>query len=172
MASRRFAYNSFLLFKFQLSILAPDHGRETEVNHPGWPRKSTRWTADELVGRKKKWLVGISGGVAAYKTPILVRRLRDAGAEVRVIMTAGAEALYFAADPAGGQRSSGCIPTCWMPRPEAGMGHIELARWADGIIIAPATAPSDRAAGARFRPMICLPPWCWPPKRRSGWPRR
>ena len=87
----------------------------------------------------KKWLVGISGGVAAYKTPILVRRLRDAGAEVRVVMTAGAEAFI---SPLTLQAVSGHrVHTDLLDaEAEAGMGHIELARWADGIIIAPATA--------------------------------
>ncbi len=40
----------------------------------------------------KRWIVGVSGGIAAYKTPTLVRRMRDAGAEVQVVMTAGARA--------------------------------------------------------------------------------
>ncbi len=87
----------------------------------------------------KNWLVGISGGVAAYKTPILVRRLRDAGAEVRVVMTAGAEAFI---SPLTLQAVSGHrVHTDLLDaEAEAGMGHIELARWADGIIVAPATA--------------------------------
>ncbi len=87
----------------------------------------------------KKWLVGISGGVAAYKTPALIRRLRDAGADVRVVMTAGAETFItpLTLQAVSGHRVHSDLLDA---DAEAGMGHIELARWADGIIIAPATA--------------------------------
>jgi len=87
----------------------------------------------------KKVLVGVTGGIAAYKTPELVRRLRDAGAEVRVVMSAGAEAfitpLTLQAVSAHRVRTHLLDPDA-----EAGMGHIELARWADEILVAPATA--------------------------------
>jgi phosphopantothenoylcysteine decarboxylase/phosphopantothenate--cysteine ligase len=84
-------------------------------------------------------LLGVTGGIAAYKSAELVRRLRDAGADVRVVMTRGAQAfvtpLTFQA--VSGQR----VHTQLLDEEaEAGMGHIELARWADRIIIAPATA--------------------------------
>ena len=84
-------------------------------------------------------LIGVSGGIAAYKTPDVVRRLRDQGANVRVAMTAGARAFV---QPLTFQAVSGqpvhhdLLDT----EAEAAMGHIELARWADEILIAPASA--------------------------------
>ncbi|NBB70262.1 MAG: bifunctional phosphopantothenoylcysteine decarboxylase/phosphopantothenate--cysteine ligase CoaBC [Alphaproteobacteria bacterium] len=87
----------------------------------------------------KKVLVGVTGGIAAYKAPELVRRLRDAGSQVRVVMTAGAEAFIT---PLTLQAVSGHRVRQHLldPEAEAGMGHIELARWADEILVAPATA--------------------------------
>lgn len=87
----------------------------------------------------KRILVGVSGGIAAYKSPDLVRRLRDAGAEVRVVMTAGARAFIspLTLQAVSGQRVHEDLLDA---EAEAGMGHIELARWADDLIIAPATA--------------------------------
>lgn len=87
----------------------------------------------------KHIVVGVSGGIAAYKTPELVRRLRDAGADVRVVMTEGAKAFVT---PLTFQAVSGSpVSTDLLDeQAEAGMGHIELARWADFIVIAPVTA--------------------------------
>lgn len=88
---------------------------------------------------RKNILVGVCGGVAAYKTPELVRRLRAAGASVRVVMTRGSEAFIapLTLQAVSGQR----VHTELLDEAaEAGMGHIELARWADDLIIAPATA--------------------------------
>lgn len=84
-------------------------------------------------------LVGISGGIAAYKSAHLVRLLKKAGAEVRVVMTQGAQAFI---QPLTLQALSGNPVSCDLldPQAEAGMGHIELARWPTHIIIAPATA--------------------------------
>lgn len=89
--------------------------------------------------QNKRILLGISGGIAAYKTPDLVRRLRDEGAEVRVVMTAGAKAFItpltlqaVSAQPVHDDLLD--------PSAEAAMGHIELAKWADLIVVAPATA--------------------------------
>lgn len=86
-----------------------------------------------------KVVLGVGGGIAAYKAAELVRRLREAGAEVRVVMTAAAAAfvapLTFQA--LSGHEVRGDLLD---PRAEAGMGHIELARWADLVLIAPATA--------------------------------
>jgi phosphopantothenoylcysteine decarboxylase/phosphopantothenate--cysteine ligase len=86
-----------------------------------------------------KVLLGVSGGIAAYKAAELVRRLREAGAEVRIVMTAAAQAfvapLTFQALSGHAVRSDLLDPSA-----EAGMGHIELARWADLILVAPATA--------------------------------
>ena len=84
-------------------------------------------------------LVGVTGGIAAYKAPMLVRELRQAGAEVQVVMTASATEFVTATTL---QAVSGqpVRDTLWDAAAEASMGHIELARWADLILIAPATA--------------------------------
>jgi len=90
-----------------------------------------------LAGRR--WIVGVSGGIAAYKTPTLVRRMREAGADVRVVMSAAAHEFITALSlqAASGHRIHDSLLD---QEAEAGMGHIELARWADGVLIAPATA--------------------------------
>lgn len=87
----------------------------------------------------KRILLGVTGGIAAYKSAILLRRLQDAGAEVRVVMTAGAQEFIT---PLTMQALSGNpVHTDLLDtRAEAAMGHIELARWADLILIAPASA--------------------------------
>ena len=87
----------------------------------------------------KRIIVGISGGIAAYKSAEIVRRLQDAGAEVRVVMSRGAEEFIR---PLTLQALSGHPVHADLldPEAEAGMGHIELARWADLLLIAPATA--------------------------------
>ncbi len=84
-------------------------------------------------------LVAISGGIAAYKSPDLVRRLRDVGAVVRVVMTKGAHAFIT---PLTLQAVSGhpVHDDLLDPAAEAAMGHIELAKWADVILVAPASA--------------------------------
>ena len=87
----------------------------------------------------KKIVLGISGGIAAYKTPELVRRLKDQGANIRVVMTEGAKAFIT---PLTLQAVSGnaVADSLLDTQAELAMGHIELAKWADLIIIAPATA--------------------------------
>lgn len=87
----------------------------------------------------KKILLGISGGIASYKSAIFARRLQDAGAEVRVVMTSGAQAFIT---PLTLQALTGNqVHTDLLDESaEAAMGHIELARWADLIVIAPASA--------------------------------
>ncbi|WP_221793752.1 bifunctional phosphopantothenoylcysteine decarboxylase/phosphopantothenate--cysteine ligase CoaBC [Oceanobacter mangrovi] len=87
----------------------------------------------------KRILLGISGGIAAYKSAELVRILTKAGANVRVVMTQGAKEFIT---PLTLQALSGnpVHHTLLDEEAEAGMGHIELARWADLILIAPATA--------------------------------
>ena len=87
----------------------------------------------------RKILLGVSGGIAAYKSPDLVRRLRERGAEVRVVMTEGAQRFIT---PLTLQAVSGwpVRTDLWDEHAESAMGHIELARWADLILIAPATA--------------------------------
>lgn len=86
----------------------------------------------------KNIILGVSGGIAAYKSAILVRRLKDAGFNVRVVMTEGAQAFIT---PLTFQALSGnTVHTKLLdPEAEAGMGHIELARWADLVLIAPAS---------------------------------
>jgi phosphopantothenoylcysteine decarboxylase/phosphopantothenate--cysteine ligase len=87
----------------------------------------------------QKLLLCVGGGIAAYKSLELVRRLRDAGATVQVAMTAGAQQFVT---PLSFQALSGhpTRTTLWDSAAEQAMGHIELARWADRIVIAPATA--------------------------------
>jgi phosphopantothenoylcysteine decarboxylase/phosphopantothenate--cysteine ligase len=87
----------------------------------------------------KRILLGVTGGIAAYKSAELVRRLQDAGAEVRVVMTAGA--CEFITPLTMQALSGNPVHTNLLdPQAEAGMGHIELARWADLVLIAPASA--------------------------------
>lgn len=84
-------------------------------------------------------LLGVSGGIAAYKTPILVRRLVEAGASVQVVMTANAH-QFVTATTLQAVSGNPVRDDLWDAGAEAAMGHIELARWADQILIAPATA--------------------------------
>lgn len=87
----------------------------------------------------QKLLLCVGGGIAAYKALELVRRLRDAGAQVQVAMTAGAQQFVT---PLSFQALSGqpTRTTLWDSAAEQAMGHIELARWADRVVVAPATA--------------------------------
>ncbi|WP_019616407.1 bifunctional phosphopantothenoylcysteine decarboxylase/phosphopantothenate--cysteine ligase CoaBC [Psychromonas ossibalaenae] len=87
----------------------------------------------------KNILLGISGGIAAYKCAELTRRLKDQGADVRIVMTASAKEFIT---PLTMQAVSGhaIADDLLDPNAEAGMGHIELAKWADLILLAPATA--------------------------------
>lgn len=88
---------------------------------------------------RKRIVLGVGGGIAAYKSAELVRRLRDQGADVRVVMTQGGREFIT---PLTLQALSGHpVHTDLLdPAAEAAMGHIELARWADLVLIAPATA--------------------------------
>lgn len=88
---------------------------------------------------QRRILLGVSGGIAAYKSCELVRRLRDLDAEVRVVMTEGA--THFVS-PTTFQALSGqsVRVSLWDAQAEAAMGHIELARWAERILVAPASA--------------------------------
>jgi phosphopantothenoylcysteine decarboxylase/phosphopantothenate--cysteine ligase len=90
-----------------------------------------------LAGRRL--IVGVSGGIAAYKSADLVRRLKEAGAEVQVVMTAGAQRFVT---PLTFQALSGrpVRTELWDMTAEHAMGHIQLGRWADLVLIAPATA--------------------------------
>jgi phosphopantothenoylcysteine decarboxylase/phosphopantothenate--cysteine ligase len=84
-------------------------------------------------------LLGVTGGIAAYKSPDLVRRLIEKGAEVQVVMTEAAQKFV---SPMTFQAVSGRPARIglWDEAAEAAMGHIELARWAQLVLIAPATA--------------------------------
>jgi phosphopantothenoylcysteine decarboxylase/phosphopantothenate--cysteine ligase len=87
----------------------------------------------------KRIIIGISGGIAAYKAAELVRRLKQHGAQVRVVMTAAAQQFIT---PLTLQALSGNpVHTALLDtEAEAAMGHIALARWADALLIAPASA--------------------------------
>ncbi len=87
----------------------------------------------------RRILLGVSGGIAAYKSAELIRRLQDLGADVRVVMTRAAQEFIT---PLTLQALSGNPVHVDLldPAAEAAMGHIELARWADLIMIAPASA--------------------------------
>lgn len=93
--------------------------------------------ASPLSGRRI--LLCVSGGIAVYKAVELVRRLRDAGALVQVAMTASALRFVGAQtfQAVSGQPVRGSL---WDETAEAAMGHIELARWAQHVVLAPATA--------------------------------
>jgi phosphopantothenoylcysteine decarboxylase / phosphopantothenate---cysteine ligase len=88
---------------------------------------------------KTRILLGVTGGIAAYKSPDLVRRLIERGADVQVVMTGAAQRFV---SPMSFQAVSG-RPTrsdLWDGAAESAMGHIELARWAQMVLIAPASA--------------------------------
>jgi phosphopantothenoylcysteine decarboxylase/phosphopantothenate--cysteine ligase len=98
---------------------------------------------------KTRILLGVTGGIAAYKSPDLVRRLIERGAEVQVVMTSSAlkfvTAVSFQAVSGRPVRSD-----LWDTAAEAAMGHIELARWAQLVLVAPASADfMARLAGGR-----------------------
>ena len=84
-------------------------------------------------------VLGVSGGIAAYKAPDVVRRLRDIGADVRVILTPNA-ARFVAPLSLAAVSGYGVIIEQWGDSGHGGVDHIELARWADLLLIAPATA--------------------------------
>ena len=88
---------------------------------------------------RSRILLGVTGSIAAYKSPDLVRRLVERGAEVQVVLTAGAQRFVT---PMTFQAVSGrpARTDLWDPAAEAAMGHIELARWAQQVLIAPASA--------------------------------
>jgi phosphopantothenoylcysteine decarboxylase/phosphopantothenate--cysteine ligase len=104
---------------------------------------------------KTRVLLGVTGGIAAYKSPDLVRRLMERGADVQVVMTAAAQRFV---SPMTFQAVSG-RPTrsdLWDTTAEAAMGHIELARWAQIVLVAPASADFiARLAGGRADDLLC-----------------
>ena len=87
----------------------------------------------------KRIILGVSGAIAAYKSPDIVRRLQDLGAEVRVILTSGGR--EFVSERSLQTVSKNKVhDNLWDSEAELSMGHIELAKWADVVIIAPASA--------------------------------
>jgi len=124
----------------------------------------------------KKVLLGVTGGIAAYKACDLVRRLRAEGADVQVVLTDNAARFVT---PASFQALSGrpVRTSLWDEAAEAAMGHIELARWADLIVIAPASAETmARLAHGHASDLLgtlCLasdrPIWLAPAMNRLMW---
>jgi phosphopantothenoylcysteine decarboxylase / phosphopantothenate---cysteine ligase len=110
-------------------------------------------------GSPPRVLLGVTGGIAAYKAPELVRRLVERGCEVQVVMTRGAKEFV---GPLTFQAVSGrrVRDELWDPAAEAAMGHIELARWADVVVVAPATAhfmgTLAAGLGADLLSTVCL----------------
>ena len=104
---------------------------------------------------KVRVLLGVTGGIAAYKSPDLVRRLIERGADVQVVMTSAAQRFV---SPMTFQAVSG-RPTrsdLWDSTAEAAMGHIELARWAQIVLVAPASADFiSRLAAGRADDLLC-----------------
>jgi len=103
----------------------------------------------------KRIVLGISGGIAAYKTPSLVRLMREAQAEVQVVMTPNAH-RFVTATTLQAVAGNPVRDDLWDPQAEAAMGHIELARWAEVILIAPTTADTlSRLAQGRANDLLC-----------------
>jgi len=87
----------------------------------------------------KHIVLGVSGSIAAYKAPDIVRRLQDLGAEVRVILTQGG-AQFITELSLQATSKNKVHDNLWDKEAELSMGHIELAKWADALLIAPASA--------------------------------
>lgn len=87
----------------------------------------------------RRVLLCVCGGIAAYKSAELVRRLRDAGAEVQVAMTDNAQ-RFVGAQTFQALSHRPVRTSLWDAHAEAAMGHLELARWAQQVLVAPATA--------------------------------
>ncbi len=87
----------------------------------------------------KRILLGVAGGIGAYKAPALVRKLREMNAEIVPVLTRNAERFVTttALQAVAGRKARTSL---WDEDAEAAMGHIELARWADAVVVAPATA--------------------------------
>lgn len=88
---------------------------------------------------KKHIVLGVSGGIAAYKTPLLARLLIQAGYEIVPVLTEAAE-RFVTTTVLSSITGNRCRNSLWDEEAEQHMGHIELARWADLVIVAPATA--------------------------------
>ncbi len=88
---------------------------------------------------EQRILLCVCGGIAAYKAAELVRRLRDAGGQVQVAMTDNAQ-RFIGSQTFQALSHRAVRTTLWDAQAEAAMGHLELARWAQQVVIAPATA--------------------------------
>jgi phosphopantothenoylcysteine decarboxylase/phosphopantothenate--cysteine ligase len=142
-----------------------------------WPPVDNRAMADASPpSPPRRILLGVTGGIAAYKSAELVRRLRERGADVQVVMT---EAAGRFVTPLTFQALSGrpVRTSLWDEAAEAAMGHIELARWAELVLVAPASADFlARLAGGRADDLLatlCLateaPLWVAPAMNRLMW---
>ena len=124
----------------------------------------------------QKILLGVTGGIAAYKGIELVRRLRERGAQVRVVMTSAAR-RFVTAQSFQAVSGQPVRDDLWDAEAEAAMGHIELARWADTVVIAPASADfmARMTAGIAndLLSTLCLataaPVWLAPSMNRQMW---
>ncbi len=116
--------------------------------------------------RGRHIVLGVSGGIAAYKAAYLARRLVEAGAEVRTVMTESATRFVGAQTLAA---ITGTAPVVGLFGAEDVSPHTTLARWADAVVVAPATAATlSRIATGLSEdalPQPCSPPggspWCW-----------
>lgn len=115
--------------------------------------------SEQSTGNRSRVLLGVTGGVAAYKSAEIVRLLTRAGHEVQVVMTRSAGSFVGPAlfQALSGNRVRGDL---WDAEAEAAMGHIELARWADMVLVAPATANFLATLANGFAPdllsTVCL----------------
>ena len=101
------------------------------------PAKTNPGPRQGLAGRRL--LLGATGGIAAYKAAELTRRLKEIGAEVQVVMTGGAQ-QFVTKQTFQALSGKPVRDDLWDEAAEAAMGHIELARWADAVVVAPASA--------------------------------
>ena len=101
------------------------------------PPKTNPGLAQRLAGRRV--LLGVTGGIAAYKAAELTRRLKELGADVQVVMTGGAQ-QFVTKQTFQALSGKPVRDDLWDEAAEAAMGHIELARWADAVLVAPASA--------------------------------
>lgn len=97
------------------------------------------WSYSISVGKRMRIILGITGGIAAYKSILLLRLLKQAGHEVQVVLTSGAT-QFIAPLTLQALSSRPVRDDLFDPAQENAMGHIELARWAEGIVVSPATA--------------------------------
>lgn len=122
-----------------VSRAAPTRASARDADSDTIDRKSASENSVAASLEGLRCLLGVSGGIAAYKSADLVRRLRDAGAEVQVVLTENA-ARFVTAQTFQAVSGRPVRMSLWDESAEAAMGHIELARWAEVILVAPASA--------------------------------